>query len=151
MPDQLIKFFSTFCGIGYIPKAPGSLASIAALGLCLLLERHLGLYILSIGVITGLGFMVCGRMEEIIQHKDPSCIVIDEVAGMLLSFFMLPVSWPIAVTGFFLFRAFDMFKIYPVNRFEPLPGSTGIMMDDLIAGIYTNLTMQLAVRFSGMA
>jgi phosphatidylglycerophosphatase A len=58
----------------------------------------------------------------------------------------LPLSWPVVITAFFLFRAFDMFKIYPVNRLEEIPGGVGVMMDDIIAGLYTNLAMHLAIR-----
>ena len=69
--------------------------------------------------------------------------MIDEVAGMMVAFFLLPVKWPVIITAFFLFRAFDMFKIYPVNKFEGIEGGAGVMMDDLIAGLYTNIVMQI--------
>jgi len=76
--------------------------------------------------------------------------VIDEVAGVMLAFFLLPLTPAVAVTTFFLFRAFDMFKIYPVNKFEEIEGSAGVMLDDLFAGLYTNITMQIAVRWAGL-
>ena len=60
---------------------------------------------------------------------------------------MLPVRFPIMITAFFLFRAFDMFKIYPANKFEKLSGGAGVMLDDIIAGIYTNIIMHIALRF----
>jgi len=81
-------------------------------------------------------------------QKDPSCVVIDEVSGIMIAFFMLPMVWPVSIITFFLFRAFDMFKIYPVNKFEEMKGGTGIMMDDIIAGLYTNITMQIAIRLA---
>ncbi len=94
----------------------------------------------------GAGFLTAGRMEKIVAEKDPPCIVIDEVAGALIAFFMLPLSWPVFWSTFFVFRAFDMFKIYPANIFEKRNGACGVMMDDIIAGIYTNIIMQIAVR-----
>ena len=67
----------------------------------------------------------------------------------MISFFLLPPTTSVLITAFFLFRAFDMFKIYPVNKFEPLKGGVGVMMDDIIAGIYTFIVMHLALRFIG--
>jgi len=107
-------------------------------------------YICVTLIVTILGFMVSGRMEEILDQKDPGCIVIDEVAGVMIAFFLLPLTPVVIVTAFFLFRAFDMFKIYPVNKFEQLKGSTGVMMDDVIAGLYTNIVMQFAIRAAGI-
>jgi phosphatidylglycerophosphatase A len=97
-----------------------------------------------------MGFGTSGRMEKIVGKKDPSCVVIDEVAGSLVAFFLLPKTIPVLVTAFFLFRAFDMFKIYPMDKMEALPGAVGVMMDDVIAGLYTNIIMQIAVRAAGM-
>ena len=108
------------------------------------------LYILVAAAVTALGFLVSGRMEEIAGRKDPGRIVIDEVAGVMIAFFLLPMTPAVVITAFFLFRAFDMFKIYPVNRFESLAGATGIMADDLFAGLYTNIVMQIAVRWAGV-
>ena len=89
-------------------------------------------------------------MEAMVGRKDPGCVVIDEVAGVLIAFFLLPPVPNVLWTAFFLFRAFDMFKIYPANRFEACKGGTGIMMDDIIAGIYTNLVMHAALRVAGV-
>ena len=150
MSDRLVRLIATFFYIGQIPVAPGSLATAAAVWLAFLLQPSIALYLLVLAVVTVLGFMVSGRMEELEKQKDPSCVVIDEVAGCLIAFFLLPLSTPVVGTTFFLFRAFDMFKIYPVNRFEERPAAQGIMLDDIVAGIYTNLTMQVAIRLAGM-
>ena len=80
------------------------------------------------------------------NKKDPSCVVIDEVSGVMIALFMLPIIPSVLFTAFFLFRAFDMFKIYPANKIEKLPSSYGIMFDDIIAGIYTNMTMHIALK-----
>ncbi len=130
--------------------APGSAASIIGALFYFALREQLVIYVLLLGIVTWLGFWVSERMETLVGAKDPSCIVIDEVSGVMIAFFMLPLNLPVVLTAFFLFRAFDMFKIYPVNKFETMPGGIAIMMDDIIAGIYTNLTMQLAIRLVAM-
>ena len=149
MSPNFIRLVSTFFYIGYIPIAPGSMATLVSGLLCVVFQNNLFLYLCFFGVVTFLGFNVSGKMEDIQKQKDPSCVVIDEVAGSFVAFFMLPLSFPVFMTAFFLFRAFDMFKIYPINKLEELPGSAGIMLDDLAAGLYTNIVMQIAVYFLG--
>ena len=149
MRDHLARLLSTFFYVGNVPIAPGSLASLAGTLLAVVFHGNPAIYIVFWGAITLVGFAVSGRVEKLLGQKDPSCVIIDEVSGVLLALFMLPLTPAVIVTTFFLFRAFDMFKIYPVNRFEELPGSVGIMADDLWAGLYTNIVMQLAIRLSG--
>ena len=151
MKRSLVKLFSTFFYIGYFPKAQGSAATLTGMIIGYCLKDHSLFYVLIFLVITILGFWSTGKMEKFVGEKDPSCVVIDEVCGVMIVFFMLPWNWPVVWTAFFLFRAFDMFKIYPANKFESLPGGTGVMMDDIMAGIYTNITMQTALRLAGMS
>jgi phosphatidylglycerophosphatase A len=150
MSNKFIEWTATFLGVGRTPVMPGTMASLAGTVIVVVLHGHLALYIGVVLLVTALGFMTSGRMEQIAGKKDPSCIVIDEVAGVMIAFFLLPVSAPVLLTTFFVFRAFDMFKIYPVNKFEAMEGGTGVMMDDIIAGLYTNITMQAAVRLAGL-
>ena len=150
MSDKLVKMFSTWFYVGDLPGAPGTAASAVAVLMAVIFAPNTFLYILVTIAVTVLGFAVSGRMETILDRKDPGCIVIDEVAGVMIAFFLLPLTWPVIITAFFLFRAFDMFKIYPVNKFEEIEGGTGVMMDDLVAGLYTNIVMQLAVRLAGV-
>lgn len=150
MSGKTLKLLATFFYVGDIPLAPGSAASMVGVLIYMCLYSSLGLYVITVLTITILGFMVCGRVERMFNERDPSFIVIDEVAGVLLAFFMLPLTWPVLLTAFFLFRAFDMFKLYPVNKFEDIQGSAGVMLDDLFAGLYTNLTMHVAMRLAGM-
>lgn len=150
MRDHFSRVLATFFFMGNFPVAPGSLASLAGTLLAITLYGQPVIYIGVFLVITFAGFAVSGRVEKLLGQKDPSCVVIDEVSGVLLAFIALPLTPAVIVTTFFLFRAFDMFKIYPVNRFEELPGAVGIMADDLWAGFYTNITMQLALRWAGV-
>lgn len=148
--DRLTRLLATFFYIGNIPPAPGSLASLAGALLAIALHGRVVAYLAAFFVITLIGFAVSGRMERIVGRHDPSCVVIDEVSGVLWAFFLLPPTPAVFWSAFFLFRAFDMFKIYPAGRMERLAGSVGIMADDLVAGVYTNLIMQAAVRWAGI-
>ena len=150
MSDKLVKMLSTWFYIGDIPGAPGTAASAVAVLMAVIFSPNIFFYILVSVIVIVLGFKVSGRMEKVLGREDPGCIVIDEVAGIMISFFLLPLTLPVVITAFFLFRAFDMFKIYPANKFEEMGGSTGVMMDDLVAGLYTNIVMQLAVRWDGI-
>lgn len=150
MNDSLIRMLSTFFYIGRWPAGPGTAASLAGAFLAVIFQNNWFLYIVLFIAVTVTGFKVCDRMEEIEEKKDPGCIVIDEVSGILIAFFALPLNWATFWTAFFLFRAFDMFKIYPVGKFEKLGGAKGIMMDDIMAGIYTFVIMQIAVRLAGI-
>lgn len=150
MSERWIKIWSTFFYIGYSPFAPGSMASLAGTVLAIVLQQSIILYLLAFAVVTVIGFKVSGSMEKIVGKEDPGCIVIDEVSGVLIAFFLLPMTPAVIWTAYFLFRAFDMFKIYPVCKFEELGGGKGIMMDDIIAGIYTGVIMHIAVRIAGI-
>jgi phosphatidylglycerophosphatase A len=143
------RFIATFGYIGYCPAAPGTLASAAGLGLAFALRHYPVFYVVVAVVVTVLGLMSAGIVEKSVGKKDPGCVVIDEVAGMMVTLFAVPLSWPVMLTGFFLFRAFDMFKIYPANKLEDMGGSVGIMADDIAAGIYANVTLQVALRLAG--
>ncbi len=144
----LVKTVSTFFGVGFFPKAPGSLATALGVLLAIQLSTQPVVYLGVTLAVTLLGFFLTGKMEALMKEKDPGCVVIDEVSGIMIAFFMLPVNWPVIWCTFFLFRAFDMFKIYPANKFEAQGGGSGIMLDDIVAGVYTNLTMQAAVRLA---
>ena len=150
MSNSLAKIFATFFYIGFMPFAPGTTASMAGMLVYFLLYRHMALYILAFVVLTLVGFLTAGRVEKNLNRKDPPCVVIDEVAGVMIALFMLPMTPSVIMTAFFLFRAFDMFKIYPANKLQALTGSLGIMMDDVVAGVYTNATMLLALKMKSL-
>ena len=150
MSNRWVPCLATFFYTGYLPFAPGSMASVLGVMFAFFLRDHLAIYTGVLLIITILGFVTSDRMEKIVRQKDPSCVVIDEVSGVMIAFFLLPFSWPVVLTGFFLFRAFDMFKIYPVNKLEGMEGGVGVMMDDIVAGIYTNIIMHIAIRMAGM-
>jgi phosphatidylglycerophosphatase A len=102
---------------------------------------------LIITLLTWVGIWAASRSEKVLGRKDPGIVVIDEVAGQLLTFLLIPIPakpWMI-VTGFLLFRAFDIVKPYPARKLESLHGGLGIMLDDMVAGVYAALVVMLAV------
>jgi phosphatidylglycerophosphatase A len=89
------------------------------------------------------GFLTSGRAENIFGIKDDRRIVIDEVCGMLLSLLFIPYKRLYYLMGFLLFRLFDICKPYPMRKLELMPGSAGIMLDDIVAALYTNLVLRV--------
>jgi len=146
-----IKVVSTFFFIGYLPLIPGTFASLAGLSLFLACSSSALSYFILLFFLCLAGFLVCGKAETVFQKKDPPCIVIDEVSGMLLSlasvFFFKTGALGLWV-AFFLFRLLDTMKPYPANKIQHLHGSLGVMGDDLIAALYTNIILQLVFRFA---
>lgn len=137
---------ATSLWVGYMPIAPGTWGSAVGVILHLVLHRSLGSVmhaLLILGMLLA-GVWAAGVVERTSARKDPSIVVIDEVVGMLLAFYGVPVSvWGLAA-GFFVFRLLDVVKPFPCRRAEHAPGGWGIMTDDAIAGVYTNVVLRLA-------
>lgn len=145
---MLSKFFASMGGIGYAPRFPGTFGSAAGLFLVYVTGDSFGLRAGILIVLLGLGFIVCGRAERSFGKKDSSAIVIDEAAGMVLTMMFVPVTAASMAIGFFLFRALDIIKPFPCARAEHLKGSAGVMMDDIIAGLYANSLTQAVTLFT---
>ena len=132
---------------GYAPIAPGTAGSAAGLLLIVPL-RMLGFPWLDLAAAVGL-FLIGVWSATIVERRlgvdDPGVVVIDEVAGMLISLLWLPLSWPVVLAAFLAFRVFDIIKPWPAGRFERLGGGLGIMADDAMAGVYANLVVQALV------
>ena len=143
MRDRLYKMIASIFYIGYLPVAPGTLGSLAAVLLYYFICRNTIMMSAVILVIIILGFVTSGRVEKIFGEKDPDEIVIDEFAGMLISLYRIPPVMGYVVAGFLLFRFFDIVKPKPISSLEKLNGSLGIMSDDIIAGVYTNIALQV--------
>lgn len=146
MRNFIIKTLSTFFYVGYLPFIPGTFASIAGVLLIYLLKDNSFIYILFTVVLIILGFLISGKAEKIFNKKDARFIVIDEVSGMLLSLLFIPYDIKLIVIAFILFRILDAFKPYPSDRLQRLAGSIGIMSDDIVAGLYTNIILQIVSR-----
>ena len=142
-----MRTIATAGGLGYSPVAPGTLASLAGAGLCWLLAPHPAAQLAGCATAVALGFWSAGPTAAVLGQKDPSVIVIDEVAGMMLTLAGLPARWPVYLAGFLLFRLLDILKPWPIRRLERLPGSRGIMLDDLAAGLAAQAILRLALHF----
>jgi phosphatidylglycerophosphatase A len=144
--DLVACSLASTLGSGYFPLAPGTVG--AALGLAVL--WYLPVFtplqlsgLLALILLTGI--WASSRAEKI-WGPDPGRVNWDEVAGMVASVLFLPKTWMVYLSAFVLFRIFDIAKPFPVNRAERLPGGLGIMMDDLVAGVYANLIGQIVFR-----
>lgn len=144
--NRFCKLIASVFYIGYLPIAPGSIGSFAALFLYYFIKDNQMLMGIGIIVCIVLGFLTAGRTERLLGGKDPGEIIIDEFAGMLISLYFLPARMGYAISAFLLFRFFDIVKPWPISRLERLKGSLGIMGDDLVAGAYANLILQVVYR-----
>ena len=145
--DRLGVFVATCGYVGYAPLAPGTFGSAAGLAVFAAV-RASGSTFVEVAVIVGLfaiGVWSAGAAERYFDRVDPSAVVMDEVAGMLITLALLPVTITGAIVGFFIFRALDVIKPWPSGRFEKIPGGLGVMADDGMAGIYGNLLLQVLI------
>jgi phosphatidylglycerophosphatase A len=143
------KIFSSTFGIGYIKGGGSVAAAFTCLCWWLLWGGAYPPALLSVVMtvaITGLGVWSSTIMERA-WGKDPSKVVVDEVAGMCFSLLFLPVHVTYLLLAFFLFRFFDIVKPLYIRKMETLPNGWGIMLDDVLAGIYTNVIIQTIVWF----
>jgi len=134
---------ATGFGAGYGPIAPGTWGSLPGLGLAFGLDRWAGPWAVLGGVLffAVAGIWAAGRVENLLGEKDPGRVVVDEIAGQMVTLLFLPLTLPSLVVAFFLFRVLDVFKPWPARRLENLPGGSGIMADDLMVGLYGNLIL----------
>ncbi|MFH1777607.1 MAG: phosphatidylglycerophosphatase A [Candidatus Omnitrophota bacterium] len=147
MKKKLIILITTVCYAGYFPCASGTFTSLLAAIICYLTWRHPLTY-LTILILSGvIGFMFSGQAEEIFQKKDASYIVIDEFCGMFIAFLFIKLNLAILVIGFLLFRILDIVKPLNIRKLEKLASSWGIMLDDISAGVLTNVILQLGIVF----
>jgi len=158
---NLPKLIATFFGSGLLKPASGTWGSLATLPFVWLIfwasdgntMMAFGLLASATGAATGIGWWATAKYLEATGSHDPSEVVIDEVAGQLLTFlvalFFIPVfTWDVFLAAFLLFRIFDITKVWPANWADgQLEGATGVMLDDLFAGVYAGLVLILVHRF----
>jgi len=138
------KILSTCFGIGFFPVAPGTFTSVVAVFCYYFLPAlHNPLLLFSLVLLcSGVGIWAGGVMEE--QYgNDPSIVTIDELAGQWLALLALPSGLLPVLLAFIFFRLFDILKPGPVDLVQRLPGGWGIMMDDLLAGLFANLAVRI--------
>jgi phosphatidylglycerophosphatase A len=134
---------ATVGGVGYVPFAPGTFGSAIGLLVWWLLGPSPVAQAVAIAALFAAGVWSASVCERHFCRTDPGHVVIDEVVGMLMTLFLVPVGWGGAFVAFLLFRLADVVKPYPANRFESLHGGLGVMADDCMAGIYANLALRV--------
>lgn len=145
--DKTATYLATLGPIGYLRPGPGTWGSVAAALAAPFLFTPLSPWIrgLALILLTGVGVLVSDRAEHTLQGKDPQAVVVDEFAGQLLVFLLVQDPDPLTiVAGLGLFRLFDIFKPWPVGASETwFSGGAGIMVDDILAGVYALLALHL--------
>jgi len=143
--DKAALFLATGCYVGKIPFAPGTFGSAAGLPIAYLVSlTPLPFSLFLIIALIGFAVLISNRAEIVMAKKDPGDIVIDEIIGIVITFTNFAINAWILITGFILFRIIDILKPYPIRWIDrQVPGGCGVVMDDVIAGIYANLILRL--------
>lgn len=143
---------ATVGGLGQIRPGPGTWGSAFAVLAWFLISRRItpelqtgALILLALAAIAT-GIPAATRVANMLGNKDPQNVIIDEVAGQWITLIASPVAWKSLLVGFILFRGFDIFKPPPIRRIETLPGGFGIVLDDVAAGLYGLVVMQILLH-----
>lgn len=158
MKKFLIKFIRRIGGsvffIGYFPFMSGTIASLATVGALWYFRDDVGRFFtpqyakqffLMYCAFVAVAIFFSNNAKDIYGKDDPKQVVIDEVAGQLLTFFLHPLSWSVLLMGFLLFRFYDIVKPFPVHAFEDLEDGLGITMDDVAAGVLANISLFIII------
>ena len=176
-PKGLLDYLSlavTTFGVGYLPLAPGTWGSMVGVAIYLGLYQVVATLMIGLKVnISGMGWeafeawmhsiilvsflLFCllgvwasGRSTDLFGDLDPSQAVVDEVIGQLIVFLFVPftIGWPFVLAGFLLFRLFDIWKPYPIDYLQVLPGGIGVCADDILAGVYAGICLSVIYAIS---
>jgi phosphatidylglycerophosphatase A len=147
--DRAILFISSGGFVGKISFAPGTFGSVLGLPVCYCLAFvKVRIAILLTLLFVVFSIWIADRAEKLLRSKDPGYIVIDEIAGLLVTFLGIPFNLLNGAAGFLIFRIMDILKPFPARMLEKqLPGGAGVVMDDVAAGLYSNLLLRALVVF----
>ncbi len=138
---KIHRLISTCCGVGYSTYAPGTIGSLLGFLLALLLNDHFLFVAIIIFFFTGV--WASRLTAEETGAEDPQIVVIDEVVGMMVTLLFIPKTLFFYIAGFVLFRLFDITKPLVIRKSETVKGGWGVMLDDVLAGVFANITLQL--------
>src|SRR6267378_5909055 len=159
MTDTTVKksrvswLIATFFGVGFLKPGPGTYASAITVLCWWSAGRFIApAWLLPVAVVASVAITLAGIPPSTVVAResgieDPGFVVIDEVAGQMIALIAVPVNWKYMLAGFILFRSFDIVKPFPLRRLEALPGGTGIMMDDVGAGLYALALLHIWLHF----
>lgn len=170
--DYLSLAVTTF-GVGYLPLMPGTFGSMVGVAIYLgfasidvIWERHwapmhhfipaqaqavsIAVFLTVFLLFVLLGVWASGRSTHLLGNSDPPQAVVDEVMGQLITFLFVPfgIGWPFVLAGFLLFRLFDIWKPYPIDSLQVLPGGIGVCADDILAGAYAGVCLSVIYAIS---
>ena len=149
--DVFYRMFASFFFTGYFPLFPGTVGSAAALPFYLLISGlHPLNYLLLTAGLTIASIFIADRAEKILGVKDPKKVVIDEVAGMLITMTAASPTMGHMITGFIIFRVLDIIKPYPAGLMEKIKGGAGIVLDDVVSGIYSCIILHFIIKQFGL-
>ncbi len=146
--NYLILFFATGFGVGFSPIVPGTMGTLVAIPIYYFLSSILfsPIYELTLFAFFFFSIWIAGRAEIYWEKKDDRRIVIDEIMGFLVTMLWIPKTPFFIVAGFILFRLFDILKPFPIRRLERVKSGFGVVLDDVLAGVYTNIVLQIVNR-----
>jgi phosphatidylglycerophosphatase A len=145
---NFILLLATGFGVGYSPIAPGTLGTLVAILIYYFLSNIPSLlYEITLVGFLSLSVWVSGNAEIFFRKRDDQRIVIDEIMGFLITMLWVPKTIRFVIIGFLLFRFFDILKPFPIRRFERVfKGGFGVVLDDVVAGVYANIVLRLIYR-----
>ncbi|MFK7996981.1 MAG: phosphatidylglycerophosphatase A [Granulosicoccus sp.] len=142
---SVANFFALGVGLGLARKAPGTFGTLLGIPVLLLMPVNLMLYLLVLVALFVFGVWCCGECSRYLGVHDHGAIVWDEVVGYLVTMIALPITWQWLLAGFIIFRVFDIWKPWPISWADRhVHGGMGIMVDDVIAGVFAAVTLHLA-------
>lgn len=146
--DRLALEVATLAGAGRLPKAPGTWGTLATLPVCYGVQQAgTTVHAIVLLCVVGVGLWATTIACRFYEREDPPQVVVDEAAGFLMTMLAIPVGWPWLLAGFGLFRLFDIWKPWPINWLDrELPGTWGVMADDLAAGAYAWVVLTFVAR-----
>ncbi|NMP32970.1 phosphatidylglycerophosphatase A [Thalassotalea sp. M1531] len=145
-----VQFLAVGFGSGLAPKAPGTFGTLAAIPIYLLMALYLfpAAYLAITILVSVLGIWICDKAAKDVNVHDHPAIVWDEIAGFLITMAFVPLSLSNVLLGFVLFRIFDIFKPWPISIADKkVHGGLGIMLDDVLAGVFACLSLHLIISF----
>lgn len=145
MLNKINHFFSSGFYSGHLPYAPGTWGSLLMIILVFLFPVLNNFYLISALTIGGIA--VANYEERMTGIKDDKRIVIDEMAGQLLTFYTLKITAPVLIGGFILFRVFDITKPWIIDKVQGLPSGLGVMADDVLAGVFSLAVLKIIIYF----
>jgi phosphatidylglycerophosphatase A len=147
---RAVLFLVTGGGAGYFPRLPGTIGTLVAIPLSLPLNRlAVSNFVAALFFLVGavcVAIWLSTKGANLLKQKDPQLIVIDEIVGFLVANFIAPARLTALLWSFVLFRLFDIVKVFPTNKLEKLPGGAGIVLDDVMAGVYTFMSLRLLLK-----